>query len=182
MIRTATLEIAYEESGPAEGQPVVLLHGFPDDVHAYEGSRLPSRREARRVFVPTLSRVRADPVSRCRDTAIGSTGGARPRSRRFHGFARVGAGGSRRIRLGWPRGLRRRRIVAAAGRRVSLGRCRRLQYPEYRRGRKTAFARDRIPPLVSMVFPHRAGSGGLGNEPGPAVPAALGIVVPKLPL
>src|SRR5256884_10009572 len=31
-----TLEIAYEESGPAEGPPVVLLHGFPDDVRAYD--------------------------------------------------------------------------------------------------------------------------------------------------
>jgi len=36
-IRTPTLEIAYEESGPAEGPPVVLLHGFPDDVRAYDG-------------------------------------------------------------------------------------------------------------------------------------------------
>jgi pimeloyl-ACP methyl ester carboxylesterase len=35
-VRTPTLEIAYEESGPAEGPPVVLLHGFPDDVHAHD--------------------------------------------------------------------------------------------------------------------------------------------------
>ena len=34
---TPTLQIAYEESGPAEGPPVVLLHGFPDDVRAYDG-------------------------------------------------------------------------------------------------------------------------------------------------
>ena len=45
-IRTATLEIAYQESGPAAGRPVILLHGFPDDVHAYDGLRLPSRRTA----------------------------------------------------------------------------------------------------------------------------------------
>jgi pimeloyl-ACP methyl ester carboxylesterase len=36
-LRTATLEIAYEESGPVTGRPVILLHGFPDDVHAYDG-------------------------------------------------------------------------------------------------------------------------------------------------
>src|SRR5882672_6187697 len=35
-IRTATLEIAYEESGPADGVPVMLMHGFPYDVRAYD--------------------------------------------------------------------------------------------------------------------------------------------------
>jgi pimeloyl-ACP methyl ester carboxylesterase len=36
-VRTATLEIAYEESGPADGHPVLLMHGFPYDVRAYDG-------------------------------------------------------------------------------------------------------------------------------------------------
>ena len=36
-IRTPTLEIAYEESGPATGAPVLLMHGFPYDVRAYDG-------------------------------------------------------------------------------------------------------------------------------------------------
>jgi pimeloyl-ACP methyl ester carboxylesterase len=35
-IRTPTLEIAYEESGPADGVPVILLHGFPYDPHCYD--------------------------------------------------------------------------------------------------------------------------------------------------
>src|SRR6478609_4268371 len=35
-LRTATLEVAYEESGPADGEPVVLLHGFPYDPRAYD--------------------------------------------------------------------------------------------------------------------------------------------------
>jgi len=35
-IRTKTLEIAYEESGPASGIPVMLMHGFPYDVRAYD--------------------------------------------------------------------------------------------------------------------------------------------------
>jgi pimeloyl-ACP methyl ester carboxylesterase len=34
--RTKTLEIAYEESGPAAGVPVMLMHGFPYDVRAYD--------------------------------------------------------------------------------------------------------------------------------------------------
>lgn len=36
-VRTPILEIGYHESGPADGFPVFLLHGFPDDAHAYDG-------------------------------------------------------------------------------------------------------------------------------------------------
>jgi pimeloyl-ACP methyl ester carboxylesterase len=35
-ITAGVLEVAYEESGPARGTPVFLLHGFPYDVHAYD--------------------------------------------------------------------------------------------------------------------------------------------------
>ena len=34
--RTSVLEIAYEESGPAGGVPVFLMHGFPYDPHTYD--------------------------------------------------------------------------------------------------------------------------------------------------
>src|SRR5260221_4747870 len=36
-VRTSVLEIGYHESGEATGFPVILLHGFPDDAHAYDG-------------------------------------------------------------------------------------------------------------------------------------------------
>ncbi|MHB1204154.1 MAG: alpha/beta fold hydrolase [Rhodospirillaceae bacterium] len=35
-VRTKVLEIGYHESGSASGIPVFLLHGFPDDAHAYD--------------------------------------------------------------------------------------------------------------------------------------------------
>src|SRR5215831_15032560 len=35
--KTNVLEIAYHETGNATGFPVLLLHGFPDDAHAYDG-------------------------------------------------------------------------------------------------------------------------------------------------
>jgi pimeloyl-ACP methyl ester carboxylesterase len=35
-VRTGTLEIAYEDSGPANGTPVLLMHGFPYDPRAYD--------------------------------------------------------------------------------------------------------------------------------------------------
>ncbi|HZJ56211.1 MAG TPA: alpha/beta hydrolase [Myxococcaceae bacterium] len=52
-IRTPVLEIAFEEAGTPEGSPVVLLHGFPYDVRAYDGvvDRLGGRC---RVLVPYL--------------------------------------------------------------------------------------------------------------------------------
>ncbi|CAH2803215.1 MAG: Epoxide hydrolase (EC [uncultured Paraburkholderia sp.] len=34
-IETGLLDIAYDEQGDASGWPVVLLHGFPYDIHAY---------------------------------------------------------------------------------------------------------------------------------------------------
>ena len=36
-VRTTILEIAYHEVGDPTGFPVILLHGFPDDAHAYDG-------------------------------------------------------------------------------------------------------------------------------------------------
>lgn len=36
-VRTRVLEIGFHESGPSTGFPVFLLHGFPDDAHAYDG-------------------------------------------------------------------------------------------------------------------------------------------------
>ena len=34
-VQAGVLDIAYFESGPADGAPVFLMHGFPYDVHAY---------------------------------------------------------------------------------------------------------------------------------------------------
>lgn len=52
--RTATLEIAYHEHGPADGRPVFLMHGFPDDIHAWDGVVGPLAAQGRRVIVPWL--------------------------------------------------------------------------------------------------------------------------------
>jgi pimeloyl-ACP methyl ester carboxylesterase len=34
-ITADVLDVAYFETGPADGQPVILLHGFPYDIHSY---------------------------------------------------------------------------------------------------------------------------------------------------
>ena len=53
-VKTKVLDLAYEESGPASGRPVVLLHGFPDDVHAYDEVAPPLAASGYRVIVPYL--------------------------------------------------------------------------------------------------------------------------------
>jgi pimeloyl-ACP methyl ester carboxylesterase len=51
---TATLEIAYEDHGPPDGAPVILMHGFPDDVRAWDGVAAPLAAAGHRVIVPYL--------------------------------------------------------------------------------------------------------------------------------
>lgn len=53
-IRTDTLEIAYVEAGPRDGEVALLLHGFPYDIHSYVDV-IPRLAEAGlRVIVPYL--------------------------------------------------------------------------------------------------------------------------------
>ncbi len=53
-IRTNTLEIAYEESGPETGIPVLLMHGFPYDPRAYDDVTPPLAAAGYRAIVPYL--------------------------------------------------------------------------------------------------------------------------------
>ncbi len=53
-VRTPTLEIGYEERGEPTGAPVVLLHGFPDDAHAWDGVAPPLAARGYRVLAPYL--------------------------------------------------------------------------------------------------------------------------------
>lgn len=49
---TPTLQVAYEQTGPISGDPVLLLHGFPYDVREFDAVR--NRLTGRRVIVPYL--------------------------------------------------------------------------------------------------------------------------------
>ncbi|MBN8890182.1 MAG: alpha/beta fold hydrolase [Rhodospirillales bacterium] len=53
-VRTATLDIACEAHGPADGPAVVLLHGFPDDVRTWDGVAPALAAAGCRVLVPWL--------------------------------------------------------------------------------------------------------------------------------
>ena len=53
-VRTNLLEIAYEESGPGHGTPVLLMHGFPYDPRTYDGVVPPLVEAGCRAIVPYL--------------------------------------------------------------------------------------------------------------------------------
>ena len=53
-VRTPVLEIGYLESGPRAGPAVVLLHGWPSDVHDWDGVASRLAASGYRVLVPWL--------------------------------------------------------------------------------------------------------------------------------
>jgi len=53
-VDTPVLTIGYEESGDDGGFPVILLHGFPDDVRAWDDVAPPLVKAGYRVLVPWL--------------------------------------------------------------------------------------------------------------------------------
>ncbi len=53
-VRTPTLEIAYKAHGDSAGFPIIVLHGFPDDVHAWDTVAPPLAAAGYRVLVPYL--------------------------------------------------------------------------------------------------------------------------------
>ena len=53
-VRTSMLDVAYEAHGPADGTPVILLHGFPYDPRGYDEIAPVLAARGCRVLVPYL--------------------------------------------------------------------------------------------------------------------------------
>src|SRR5579859_2863814 len=53
-VRTSDLEIAYEESGPSGGSPVLLVHGWPDDARTWDAVAERLNDAGFRTFAPYL--------------------------------------------------------------------------------------------------------------------------------
>src|SRR4030095_15566010 len=68
--QTSVLSIGYEDSGDPRGFPVILLHGFPDDVHAFDEVVPPLTKAGYRALVPYLRGYRP---ARFRDAAAPRT-------------------------------------------------------------------------------------------------------------
>jgi pimeloyl-ACP methyl ester carboxylesterase len=54
LVQTPALTIAYEDTGARQGFPIFLLHGFPDDVRAWDGVVPPLVKAGYRTIVPYL--------------------------------------------------------------------------------------------------------------------------------
>ncbi|CAG2156047.1 2-succinyl-6-hydroxy-2, 4-cyclohexadiene-1-carboxylate synthase [Cupriavidus yeoncheonensis] len=76
-VRTDYLDIGYHEAGPEKGRPVILLHGFPYDIHSYVDVAPILAARGCRVIVPHLrghgtTRILADSTPRAgQQAAIG---------------------------------------------------------------------------------------------------------------
>jgi len=53
-VQTPVLNIGFEESGNPTGFPIIMLHGFQDDVRAWDGVAAPLAAAGHRVLVPYL--------------------------------------------------------------------------------------------------------------------------------
>ena len=53
-IDAGALSVGYAELGPSDGKPVILLHGWPYDIHTYEDVAPLLAGEGYRVIVPYL--------------------------------------------------------------------------------------------------------------------------------
>ncbi len=72
---TPTLDVAYETHGPADGWPVLLMHGFPYDPRTYDAVAPPLADAGARVVVPYLrgygeTRFRAADTLRSGEQAV----------------------------------------------------------------------------------------------------------------
>ncbi|MFC9560904.1 alpha/beta fold hydrolase [Agromyces sp. NPDC056965] len=70
-VETTHLDVAYFEAGPEDGPPVLLLHGFPYDIHSYVDVAPRLADSGFRVIVPSL---RGHGDTRFLDTAIPRSG------------------------------------------------------------------------------------------------------------
>ena len=77
-ISAGVLDVAYLEAGPADGAPVILLHGWPFDIRAYDEASARLAAAGRRCIVPYLrgfgpTRFRSDATPRSgQQAAIGA--------------------------------------------------------------------------------------------------------------
>ena len=99
-IDAGLLNVGYAEAGPADGPPVILLHGWPYDIYSFVDVAPLLAQAGYRVIVPYLRGYGTTRFLSERHGPQRPAGGARRRHRRADGCAQDREGDARRLRLG----------------------------------------------------------------------------------
>ena len=78
-VDAGVLSIAYYEAGPADGPAVMLMHGFPYDIHSYVDVAPQLAAQGCRVIVPYLRGYGPTRFRDASDAALGRAGRGRRR-------------------------------------------------------------------------------------------------------
>ena len=113
-IDAGVLNVGYAEDGPADGPAVILLHGWPYDIHTYVDVAPVLASAGYRVIVPYLRGYGTTRFLSTDTAPQRPAGGARGRCHRVDGCTRDRQGNRRGLRLGRSDRQHRRRAVAGA--------------------------------------------------------------------
>ena len=91
-VRAGPLDVGYAEAGPADGPAVLLLHGWPYDIHSYVEVAPILADAGYRVHRAAPARLRDDAVPLDRNAAQWTTRSAGRRRHRVHGCLEHQAG------------------------------------------------------------------------------------------
>ena len=175
--RHSGAEHGYLESGNAAGFPVILLHGFPDDVHAWDDVTPALVKAGHRVLTPYL---RGFGPTRFRDAASLRMAEQAAIGQDVVDFADVSNCSASRwwVSIGRKSSVHRRRSSRATGPRCRFDR--RLFDSEHDHACAAFFARGRARDLVSDYLQYGARQSWTSNESSSALPVPLGDLVPHL--
>ena len=176
-VRTSVLDIAYEESGPADGIAVLLMHGFPYDPRTYDEVVSPLVETGCRVIAPYLRGYGAtrflasDTLRSGQQAALGNDLIAHCRA--CGGSSVVGG-----TPVGLEGGVHARRRVAGARTRPGLSQ--RLQHPRHCRVDQAGVSGAGVPALVSILLSHRTGPCGIAGQSPRVLSIVVAVMIAKL--
>ncbi len=157
-IDAGVLNVGYAEAGPANGPPVILLHGWPYDIYSFVDVTPLLASAGYRVIVPYVRGYGTTRFLSSETFRNGQPSAVAVDHRRIDGCSQDPEGNPRRLRLGSADGRHRRGTVA----RALQGHGVRERLSDRQPGsRQNAVAPEgRVRMVVSILFCHRTRPGG----------------------